>query len=51
MQAGQTLYMLDYAGPPGFAQAAARTGARWALLCFVGLDDHTSSLAHESPTL
>ena len=30
MQAGQTLYMLDFAGPPGFAQAAAQTGARWA---------------------
>lgn len=28
-QAGQTLYMLDFAGPPGFAKAAAEFGARY----------------------
>lgn len=27
-QAGQTLYMLDFAGPPGFATAAAQLGVR-----------------------
>jgi len=28
LQATQTLYMLDFVGPAGFAQAAAELGAR-----------------------
>ena len=32
MQVSQTLYMLDYVGPPGFAKAAAESGARCSVL-------------------
>ncbi|KAL3157489.1 hypothetical protein ABBQ32_011953 [Trebouxia sp. C0010 RCD-2024] len=39
LQAGQTLYMLDFAGPPGFAKAVAEHGAR-----VVVLDHHKTAL-------